>query len=223
MKSAVCLMGLSEGKNDKNDKVQNSVSYELMYDNVIKENNADVFFHTWKKSDDHINCLVDLYSPVSYSAQPQIMFEKDPSNKLHWTKSRWFSHKQALKLVDQHESMNDFKYDYVFVTRFDCDYYTKFNFTKYNPEKFWVANWPDNRGPVGFIDLWFLSNSKNMKKFGSVYDHLTNEVIRSYGISNHIISYEMVKKFNIEWDYTELYEAPIRPLIPRADFMIRRG
>ena len=211
-KVAVCLMGLSDGKNDKGDSVQNGSSTSIKK-NIIESHDADVFFHTWKKSTAHIDGLVDTYSPVSYIAEPQIMFESDPSNKLHWTKSRWFSHKRVLKLVDEYES--NFEYDYVFVTRFDCEYYTKFDFTKYNPEKFWVANWPDNRGPMGFIDLWFLSNSKNMKKYGKIYDYLTNETIEAYGISNHTIAYEMVRNFNIEWDYTEHYEV--------SDFQVIRG
>tara|TARA_R110000765_G_C18741700_1_gene586771 strand:- start:149 stop:775 length:627 start_codon:yes stop_codon:yes gene_type:complete len=208
MKVAVCLMGLSGGSNDKGDGVQSN-SYKSIHKNIIEPHNADVFFHTWNEDSESATHLLDIYSPKLYKIEPQIIFDV---GKKHSIKSRWYSHREVLNLVDKYESKYNFEYDYVFITRFDCDYYTSFDFTKYDPNKLWVSNWKVN---AGFIDLWFLSNSKNMKKYGSIYDILTDEFIGLCDTSNHQISYEMTKKLNIEWEYTEHYED--------INFQIRRG
>tara|TARA_R100000152_G_C6773823_1_gene201344 strand:+ start:576 stop:1211 length:636 start_codon:yes stop_codon:yes gene_type:complete len=211
MKTAVCLMGLSAGKNDKGDRVQFD-SCNSIQKNIIKPYNADVFLHTWNESEEIKAQLLNMYSPKLYKTEPQIVFDTGKNQSI---KSRWYSHREVLKLVSKYETENNFEYDYIFITRFDCDYYKNLDFARYNSSKLYVSTWEANNGPMGFLDYWFLSDSKNMKKYGNIYDNLTDEFIISCGTSNHTIAYEMTKKLNIKWEYTELSED--------KDFQIRRG
>jgi len=198
MKAAVVLMGLSFGKNDKGDDVGFTEASNTLKPNVIDVNNADVFFHTWKHNDSHINNILDIYSPKMHFAQEQIMFAEDASVKYHQIMSRWFSHKQALKLVQHYENDNNFQYDYVFVTRFDCNYFTPFNFSEYNNNVFYTSNWHEWALETGYLDYWFLSNSINMRKYCDVFDKLTTDYMDECDQSNHWIAKRCAQEYGFD-------------------------
>ena len=45
--------------------------------------------------------------------------------------SRWYSAKMANELKRQHEEKNNFKYDFVMLTRLDLAYLVDFDFSKF--------------------------------------------------------------------------------------------
>ena len=47
MKLAICLQGLSSGKNDKGDPVAFIKSYEYLKKNILDKNDVDIFVHSW--------------------------------------------------------------------------------------------------------------------------------------------------------------------------------
>tara|TARA_Y100000593_G_scaffold83418_1_gene157155 strand:+ start:7832 stop:8497 length:666 start_codon:yes stop_codon:yes gene_type:complete len=210
MKTAVCLMGLSCGYNDKGNVIKFDKSYDSIKRNIIEINNADVFYHTWTTNDkyidkaEHENRLRDLYNPINYKCEDQIIFSDDRS-KTHQIKSRWYSHKQSISLLANHERKNNFEYDWVFVTRFDCEYYRSIEFNTLNNKKFYISNWRYPHNIKGFLDYWFLSNSKNIKKYSLIYDKLNDQYIEDNKKSNHMIakSYALESGFDLEYILNE--------------------
>ncbi len=65
MKIALCFYGLVGSRADKNGNgisLDPSLAYKLNYENIIKDNDVDVFIHSWSK--DFENELVSLYNPA---------------------------------------------------------------------------------------------------------------------------------------------------------------
>ena len=65
MKLAICLQGLSSGKNDKGDPVAFIKSYEYLKKNILDKNDVDIFIHTWNDDKDKIDKIKKLYNQVS--------------------------------------------------------------------------------------------------------------------------------------------------------------
>ena len=112
--------------------------------------------------------------------------------------SRWYSTKRTVELKQEFEKENNFKYDFVFLSRFDAWYKTKLNLEELDPAYFYAGPRTkgyeqaidDNDGHLGLEDLWFLAGSENMDKFGQLYDN-----IHDYCIRPPIASREHVRAF----------------------------
>ena len=120
-----------------------------------------------------------------------------PKNLKQQNYSQWYSRMKSIHLKKEYEEENNFKYDYVMMSRFDCLFFTDVIFedfdkdsfyaslntdtlvdgapTKYNtalvykktPERITFSN--RNYHSDGMIDFWFFSNSENMDKFGELF------------------------------------------------------
>jgi len=88
--------------------------------------------------------------------------------RFHSFFSRWYSAKAVNDLKINYEVKNGFKYDFVFLTRYDLAYLEDIKFSDYDKEKFYVIG-PDNPG-IGYNDLWFFSDSEKMNHFCTLYD-----------------------------------------------------
>ena len=183
MKIALCLQGLSSGKNDKDDLVLFEAGAATIYENIIDINNVDVFIHTWMENEAHVKKINAVYSPQDSSFDKQITFRPNKEiprslqnpNRYHSIKSRWYSHQKALELKKEYEKKHNFKYDFVMISRFDVHYFSPFHFGEYDPSFFYASDdflFPDR----GLNDVWFFSNSEVMDKFSTVYDHLDSYV-----------------------------------------------
>jgi len=112
--------------------------------------------------------------------------------------SRWYSTKKVVELKRLHEVKNNFKYDYVFLTRFDIFWHNIFKFKDLKNNYFYSSNWSvpnffsfikknyDNRN---FQDYWFAANSEMIDIFATLYDHLP-----SYFPCSHRATYQHAKK-----------------------------
>ena len=106
--------------------------------------------------------------------------------------SRWYSNKRVLDLVSEHEKKVGFNYDYVFVTRLDVAFFSDLIFSNYDPSYFYVGyrnqgvdfpskfEWKGNTDKHDDVynDLWYFSNSKNMRSFSTLYNNLKKYSIR---------------------------------------------
>lgn len=141
---AFCLFGASYGNNGDNDNiltVRNArITYDIGYKYLKKyifdnNNNIDIFIHTWdnSKKDDILN----LYKPTDYLFEQQINFTKQPNptgaspGRLHSQYSRWYSTKKVIELKNKYENNNNFKYDYVMLSRFDIYIQKNIIFSEY--------------------------------------------------------------------------------------------
>lgn len=198
MKIALCLQGLSVGKNDKGDIVSAIGCSDSIKENIINSD-TDVFIHTWNQHTDSIEEIKTIYNPKKSIFEEQIMFD-DTSTKLHSTKSRWYSQMKSIELKKQYEKENDFTYDFVMVSRFDCAYHTLIDFTTLDPTKFYASHWEFPHNLDGFLDYWFITNSVNMDSFGDLYNKL-NFYLNSWTcvpLSNHVLSRYHVRELGLE-------------------------
>lgn len=202
MRVALCLYGLSAGKNDKGDEVGIDLAYRHYKKHILEKNNVDVFIHTW--SDAEKENLIKLYNPVKATFEPQIMFDSSPS-KLHSTKSRWYSSQMSIDQKRQYEQEHDFKYDCVMISRFDVVFFTDIIFVKINMKYFYSSNWANPAKDVELLDFWFFSNSMIMDEFAKLYDHIDDYLKEDQlsgpndeVISNHILARRHLQRIGVE-------------------------
>ena len=128
------------------------------------------------------------------------------------SRSRWYSTKKVVDLKRKYEKKMGFNYDLVMLTRLDVGFFSKFDFDTLPKEKLTVSNHNDVPAPRnnykqevlknnrteerGISDFWFISSSKKIDNFASLYDNFNR-----YSISPHVSSYQHTKKNNIELNF----------------------
>ena len=195
-KVALCLHGLV-GNLEKYGKGA-VIPYKLVYDSYIqnlydKSIEIDIFLHSWSMDlEDEIKLL---YNPKSSIFEKQKMFvdEKIIGKKEFAVTSRFYSLMVSNSLKIEYEKNKGFVYDYVLMGRFDVLLNKKIDFRKINNKYFYL---PSPTNPHGsscqcdfcdrhgnhpqMNDLIFLSSSRNMNIFSSLYSNL-NEYGRETG------------------------------------------
>ena len=152
-KIAFCLHGIVGGIGGKYGEGDSLESLELGYKHykkyILDHNDCDVFCHTatLERSDDIIN----LYNPVSYKFLKQPNFPLPPHSGRIFTGSnntriqahyhKWFSHKHVSELRKEYERETGVKYDMMYIGRYDLAWNTVVNFSKFDPNKFWLGHW----------------------------------------------------------------------------------
>lgn len=203
MKIALCLNGLSHGKNDRGIQVSFSEASNMLNKNVLRKNDVDIFIHTWsenEKQNDHIEAT---YKPTRSTYQKQIMFD-DTFSKLHSTKSRWYSHMKSIQLKKEYESENNITYDFVLVSRFDNCFIKQFDFSNYRKGYFYSSTWDYPHNETGFLDYWFFADSKTMDKFSTLYEKLDSYLLKeNVQLSNHVLSKHHAETINLKCKYVK--------------------
>jgi hypothetical protein len=205
---AICYYGLSYNL----DNVQNSnadsaeINYEWLIDNhknsLWMQNNADIFIHTWKSSKEEE--IKNLYSPKLSLFEPQIDFSEHANSicsdssleyysRRNHLMSRWYSNKKVLELKNKYETLNNFSYDIVMVTRFDSIFRGDWNISNLNNDMFYVTGgWPCDYSKY-LPDVWFISNSNNMNILGKLFDEIKYTYYdNSDGLNNDWNSHSLV-------------------------------
>lgn len=213
MKVALCLQGLSVGNNDKGDPVEFLNAGKSIKSYII-DNDVDVFIHTWNTDNDSISKIKNLYKPKKSIFEKQIMFD-DTNTKYHSIKSRWYSQMKSIELKKQYEKENNFTYDFVMVSRFDCMFYVNIDFYSLDYTKFYVSNWMKPHSYIGFLDYWFIANSSNMNLFGDLYNKLDEYLFEETQLSNHVLSKHHVEKLGLTDNVSYI-------LAPGRDFELNR-
>ena len=126
--------------------------------------------------------------------------------------SRWYSLRESIKLKKKYEVLKNFKYDLVFITRYDLIIKKKFNLNKFDVEKLTISNHNTIPSPrnnykakalknnttitKGISDLWFASSSSNIDKFSLLFNR-----IAKYPLSNHFSSYYHAQYIKLDLDF----------------------
>jgi len=149
MRVALCLYGLiggDQGKGGAGSSDKTLTTGHYYYDkNLFKQNDqVDVFVHTW--SVDRKDDIEKMYKPKMSTYEHQIQFKipshvkgKPVRKNNHY--SKWYSTMKSVELKRQYEEENNFKYDFVITSRFDIALNAPFDFSQYNPGKFYVGKW----------------------------------------------------------------------------------
>jgi len=230
MKVALCLSGFvgNVGKWIQGEEIDPNEGFAYINDTVLSHGDVDVFIHSY--STNHESLLNELYSPKKATFEENQDFKLNGVSKEELSrpysfcvKSMWYSRKKAVELKTQYEEENNFKYDFVFLTRFDWAFFKKFNFNEYDTSKVYVAG-PILQAPSRYNPLfaephkindgYFLSNSDNMNKIVEVfdtYDGIATELNSKWpheSVSSHIIITEHMKLCRLHNKLTALYERP---------------
>lgn len=178
MKVAFCLTGLASGFNDKygGQPVDFKIAFEYYKKHILDKNDCDVFIHTWSVQSEKE--LKDLYKPKKSIFEEQIIFHKpnfiqklvsDHPLLKHFTYSRWYSTKKTIELKKQYEEEHNFRYDCVFVTRFDLAFFNDLVFKDYNMDKFYAAHngryFSPEGIPVTHNLYWYYKKTVDMSNY----------------------------------------------------------
>lgn len=199
MKAALCLYGYFDCLTDTTSKGMDG--YDHIKKNILNKVDTDVFIHSWQP--ELKDFLENLYKPKLIKSEPQIDFvhyvndrNLDPTN--YWNSiqrppqvrfSYFYSLSQSFGLMRQHEIESGNEYDVVIKGRFDlgrtnrntsgpgrvCEHAVQcINFDpSLDMEKLYVADW--DSWDHGICDMWWYSNSQNMRKFINLYEKCSND------------------------------------------------
>ena len=146
--------------------------YKSLKKNLHDFDNYDVFIHTWEGD---LNKDVYLYEPKKCIIEPQknvvpsIVKEHSNAHFIHF--SMFYTMKESLKLLQEYETTNNFKYDAVIRTRFDISLETNLDITKFNLNEGVYS--PNVCANPAVISDWFnFSTSDNMQVYAEIYDNI---------------------------------------------------
>jgi len=150
MKIAFGLHGIVGGIGGKYGVGDSKKALELGYDHhkkyILDNNDCDVFCHT--ATLDRADDILNLYNPVKYKfiSQPNFSVPLDAHTGYNGTRiqahyHKWFSHKHVAEIRKEYERETGVKYDMVYIGRYDLAWNTAVNFSKFDPNKFWLGHW----------------------------------------------------------------------------------
>lgn len=126
--------------------------------------------------------------------------------------SRWYSAKESLSLCRNYAEMKSIEYDIVFLSRFDIEFFTAFDFNQYDTSYLWASHWnnyPTNKyankadytnqyTDTGLMDLWFFSKPENMFQIIELYKD-----VHRYPRSPHSAILQHLQMKRIPINYTK--------------------
>ncbi len=165
--------------------------YNCFLEHIIKPNcekyDIDIFLQSWNP--DLQNELINLYKPVSYLFENNIIYSTEFKNKLHEIGDHGGEHsdkyamvsnslaiKKSLQLKENYENKNNFKYDLVMIYRPDVILVKDINFDNYdvsNNEIYCNYTWINPNIPIsGQGEYYWIMSSKTSTGFKLIYDAL---------------------------------------------------
>lgn len=193
-------------------------SYQNIYENLIKPNDADVFIHCWldiEKEPNLYNKILELYRPKKFIIEKQKVWNNshiDMDRMMAYAKaytrqyfvdalySAWYSIQQANLLKEQYRLENDLVYDYSIRARFDMNYNKFVDCSQYKEEIIYVSNrWL----PEGMTEDFFgFGPNHLMNIYCSAFNFIDNMhkiKDKTDGMfSGEILLYEIFKAFGIK-------------------------
>jgi len=148
--------------------------YNMLKRNLHDFDSYDVFIHTWEGP---LNKDCEIYKPKKIIIEPQknvmpsIVKEYAPTYFTHF--SMFYSMKESLRLKQDYEKENNFKYDLVIRTRFDISLETPIEPEQYNLKEGVYS--PDVCANPAVISDWFnFSDSNTIDLYSEIYDNIIN-------------------------------------------------
>lgn len=206
MKVALTLNGYFSSRSDTGSIKVGELASSYIKKSIIDkvDGDVDVFIHSWDLQNKDL--VLDLYqnnvrkyvfeeqkdfsdellkvdeewllsdSTPPPNGEPREMYE---NCRLNIFFSYLYSRKEAILLKKKYEEENNFKYDCVFVGRFDLGFRGKEHYQPFYPtdvyfdpqsdmKKIWTPFWLQFN--AGFADHWWYSNSENIDIISTWYD-----------------------------------------------------
>jgi len=163
-----------------------------LYENIIKNNNVDVFVHSWYSNSEWetgwdfsivqdnflLGSIEQLYNPKKMLVENQkkdlaphdySYYREMPDAPANVQFSFFYSIKKANDLKSEYEKENNFVYDCVVRTRFDCALLDSINLFEYNMD---FVYYPDVLRIDCFCDWLFFGSSQNMNILSNTFSNI---------------------------------------------------
>ncbi len=170
-------------------------------DYIFKDNEVDVFYHTYYSDELDVNELQMHYKPKSYSLTA---LNENPSNpNLHKYQSCTFSLMSVIDLFNLYCTTHHTNYDYIVITRFDLLFKIRLNNLPLEKNKFMISCMTENSKLMddnffiasdriklnNYLDVLIRRDNNKMLHFD--YEELVRVLPKSIKIlvgGNHVIS-----------------------------------
>lgn len=207
MRIAVCLAGMLGQEEDKWGRkshdltnIDPQLGYRQYSHHLFSKNeNVDTFLHI--RDAGYEEQLLDLYKPKKYLFEEYKDFDTEEfckgnapvAHQRLCSKAQWSKYYSVYKAVEQkrkYEEENNFKYDCVFITRYDLLTFEDFVFSDYDmsyfyaPFSIWQMRVLPPFVPSSINDLWFFSSSKQIDEFSKLF--LDMGKYANDGHNNHV-------------------------------------
>lgn len=175
------------------------------FNNFFKEiEHKDIFIHSWSVNDK--KKILNYYQPKKYIIQNQINFqinlnkikyernifnliknieknsEQDPieliKNYIFRYKSRWYSQKKSLELMENYSEKMNISYDWVVQLRFDLVFKKFYDFNSLSSDYIYLLKKNKNRGSA-LSDFIIISSQKKSKDFKELHDNFNENPIEA--------------------------------------------
>jgi len=191
MKNALCISGQPRFYNE---------CYKYLYNNIIKPNNCDVFIHCWCDDEFIKDEIIKLFQPVSWlfekqkehlAPEPYGYYKRRAGAPTEVQFSMFYSIKEAMLLKFTHEIKNNFKYENVVKSRFDCAILDLLLLTNYNNDKVYFPDVLRHKGVL--CDYFNFGESTKMDIFSKTYYNLHNYHEKGIGLCGENMSIHHLK------------------------------
>lgn len=155
--------------------------------NFLSHYNCDIFMHSWTV--DKEEELKSLYNPVASLFQPQEYFgfneeqARDSYGSFSKVAAHWrllslcTSVERGIKLKQDYEISNGFRYKWVILLRYDLIFFKRLDISTYDNNNFYVVEWENGKlENGGILDYIFLSDSKMMDEIAKLPSEINNKI-----------------------------------------------
>ena len=207
MRIALCYRGRADGYSKGNRTRAFEGQFEKVKKFIGQDHDFDVFVHCWSPTVK--DKLVDIYDPVKYIIEEEKKFDdrfdfgieniKAKGDTLKEKKEQWAPHHklsvmysicETLKLKSSYEKENKFKYDAVFLLRYDLDFFDMFDYSEIlaNPSTLYysvpyrainkIYQYKNKKAPYTRLhiwDHWFAGSSDAIDILSESFDTMRND------------------------------------------------
>jgi hypothetical protein len=176
MKIALCLSGQPR---------MVEAGYQFHYENIIKDNDVTVFFHTWETPDNLHEKAIELYKPDEYIVEAPLSvdlsrYTNTPPPSPNWkvkdgrmsTYAQLYAINWCNATKKRWESTHYEKFDWVIRSRFDFAINVRIPFDELDNSKLYIPNCRMSPNRDFGNDQFAFSSSENMDKYARTVEHI---------------------------------------------------
>lgn len=199
MKIALCLSGQPRSFEK---------AFEYVNKNLLSVYDVDVFFHSWKASDDYTQRnnfikIHDLYKPIYGffdSPLPETtnsdLVVPNASHPSNFCTSMFYSIYRANDFRIRHEIMQGKRYDFVIRSRFDLALNKIIDFNSFEGNTVYVSK--DCDGPSLLNDQFAIADSDTMNVYASTFLNLRRLYYSGVKFCGHELLFENLVLSNVK-------------------------
>jgi hypothetical protein len=152
-----------------------SEAFEYISQNLLANNEVDVYFHTWCKNWN--SAVVNKYKPKDYFVELDNLFGlfsecNYVSISPRHPPRNFFMMYRSIMMADLLRQNSNIEYDWIVRTRFDFALNKKIDFTTLSKNKMYFCNTSMNAEHTAMHDQFVVSTPNDMSIYSSVYKNI---------------------------------------------------